>query len=107
MFPVIDVGRIVVIGIKLTLFVGFATYFFSNLDVLTSSLSSIVESVKNSFSLFSNLDLGCFVDGLGMTDFLNSLITQFILVSTFTVSAVSSLLTYRYIIKFFEILMSM
>jgi hypothetical protein len=107
MFPVIDMGRIVVLGIKLTLFVGFATYFFSNLDSLTASLSSIVESVKNSFSLFNNLDMGCFVDGLGMTDFLNSLIAQFILTATFTVSAVGSLLTYRYIIKFFEILMSM
>jgi hypothetical protein len=107
MFPVIDMGRIIVLAIKISLFIGFSIYFFSFVDVITVTLSDILGNVKSSLSVVSSLDLGCFSDGIGMTDFLNSVINQFIIVVTFTISAIGSLIMYNTIIRFFGILMGM
>ena len=103
--PVFDYGRFVFGGIKLALFVTFATLFFTLLNNTSSIISVFIDGALSSISSISSLDLGCFMDGLGGVSFLNSLINQAYIVGGLLVSAVGSILTTKYILMFFGFLM--
>jgi len=106
MIPVIDFSRIFVLLGKIVIFSGFVIYFYSHIDVFTTALFNIVNYVKILLGGIVQINLGCFMDGIGGTVFLNSLVNQFVLITTFTVSSLASILSYKFIVKFFSIFMT-
>jgi len=103
--PVFDYGRFIYGGIKLALFATFATLFFTMLNDTSSLVSSFVDGALTSLSSLTSLDLGCFMQGLGGIEFLNSLVNQAYIVGGLVVSSAGSILTTKYIMQFFGYLM--
>ena len=103
--PVVDTAQVAISIVKVTLFLAFATVFFSYMDVAVSILTQFIQGAFGGLTDFSSLNLGCISTKLGLVDFLNALLSQFYIVAGLTISAIGSLLTTKYVLLFFSFLM--
>ena len=103
--PVFDYGRFIYGGIKITLFSIFLSFFYSSLTDYSSIINVFIDGALGQLSSLTSLDLGCFLSGVGGVDFLNAIINQLYIVGSLLISALGSVLTTKFVIRFVGFIM--
>ncbi len=102
--PTINLTRILEIALKIAIFGAFVTFFVSYIGDFTVLLSNIVNKIT--MGNIDNLNLGCFAEKIGMVSFINSLfIIAYNAVGVY-ISALLSVLVYRFVLKIYTVIFS-
>ncbi len=102
--PVFDFVQAGKLAVKVALFAIFATYFINASSEIVADINNFISS-SFGLSILSSLNLGCFSDGIGLTEFINNLIVALYASFTTLLGFVSTISMYKASIYIFRIAM--